>query len=155
VILLFGAIEKAIVLGMTLTEYVRARRGRLTALARAIDMSPIYLSQVVNKGLRINPARCVAIEVATQGAVRRPDLRPDDWHLIWPELVSTRAPSSRRHLRPMRPKPRMIPAAASAARLRRVRRRGSFRALDRAFPTMRRVYAPARTAGSAMRSAAL
>ncbi|WP_316869709.1 transcriptional regulator [Ralstonia wenshanensis] len=109
-------------MAMTLTEYVRARRGRLTALARAIDMSPIYLSQVVNKGLRINPARCVAIEVATQGAVRRPDLRPDDWHLIWPELVSVRAPSTRLHHRPMRPKPPMIPAAASAARLRRIRR---------------------------------
>ncbi|WP_316664524.1 transcriptional regulator [Ralstonia psammae] len=109
-------------MAMTLIEYVRAQRGRLTALARAIDMSPIYLSQVVNKGLRISPARCVAIEVATQGAVRRPDLRPDDWHLIWPELVSARAPSTRLHQRPMLPKPRMIPAAASAARLWRIRR---------------------------------
>jgi len=32
---------------------------------------------------------CVAIERATNGAVRRWDLRPDDWHLIWPELVGT------------------------------------------------------------------
>ncbi|WP_092970709.1 YdaS family helix-turn-helix protein [Ralstonia sp. NFACC01] len=140
---------------MTLTEYVRARRGRLTALARAIDMSPIYLSQVVNKGLRINPARCVAIEVATQGSVRRQDLRPDDWHLIWPELFTARASSTRLHQRPMRPNPRMIPAAASAARLRRVRRRDSFRALDRAFPTMRQVYAPTKTAGSATRTTCL
>ena len=29
----------------------------------------------------------VAIERATDGAVRRWDLRPDDWHRIWPELV--------------------------------------------------------------------
>jgi len=28
-----------------------------------------------------------AIERATDGAVRRQDLRPDDWHLIWPELA--------------------------------------------------------------------
>ncbi|MGN6259117.1 MAG: transcriptional regulator [Ralstonia sp.] len=142
-------------MAMTLTEYVRARRGRMTALARAIDMSPIYLSQIVNKGLRINPTRCVAIEMATQGVVRRPDLRPDDWHLIWPELVPAREPFTRRHQRPMRLKPRMIPAAASVARLRRIRRRGSLCAPDHAFPTMRRVYAPARTAGSAMRTAAL
>jgi len=155
VILLFGTIEKAIVMAMTLTEYVRARRGRLTALARAIDMSPIYLSQVVNKGLRINPARCVAIEVATQGAVRRPDLRPEDWHLIWPELISARASSTRLHQRPMRPKPRMIPAAASVSRLRRIRRRVCFHTLDRAFPTMRQVYAPTKTAGSATHTARL
>ncbi|MEN9316500.1 MAG: hypothetical protein RIS35_2893 [Pseudomonadota bacterium] len=35
------------------------------------------------------PALCVQIERATSGAVRRWDLRPDDWHLIWPELVGT------------------------------------------------------------------
>jgi len=33
--------------------------------------------------------RCVQIERATAGAVRRWDLRPDDWHLIWPELVGS------------------------------------------------------------------
>ncbi|SPA44634.1 hypothetical protein CBM2629_A150436 [Cupriavidus taiwanensis] len=30
--------------------------------------------------------RCVAIERATGGAVSRKDLRPNDWHLIWPEF---------------------------------------------------------------------
>lgn len=29
----------------------------------------------------------VAIEVATQGAVSRRDLRPNDWQDIWPELA--------------------------------------------------------------------
>lgn len=29
---------------------------------------------------------CVAIERVTDGQVTRKDLRPDDWHLIWPEL---------------------------------------------------------------------
>lgn len=33
-----------------------------------------------------SPANCVAIERATGGAVTRQDLRPQDWHLIWPEL---------------------------------------------------------------------
>lgn len=28
------------------------------------------------------------IELITQRAVRRWDLRPDDWHRIWPELVA-------------------------------------------------------------------
>lgn len=35
-----------------------------------------------------SPENCVAIEQATQGAVRRWDLRADDWHRIWPELIS-------------------------------------------------------------------
>lgn len=39
---------------------------------------------------RPGPAHCVAIERATKGAVTRRDLRPDDWHLIWPELAKTR-----------------------------------------------------------------
>lgn len=35
-----------------------------------------------------SPALASAIERATNGAVTRRDLRPDDWHLIWPELAS-------------------------------------------------------------------
>lgn len=34
-----------------------------------------------------SPQYATAIEQATEGAVRRWDLRPDDWHLIWPELL--------------------------------------------------------------------
>lgn len=34
-----------------------------------------------------SPANCVAIERATDGAVTRRDLRPDDWRDIWPELA--------------------------------------------------------------------
>ncbi len=37
-----------------------------------------------------SPANCVAIERATNGVVRRWDLRPDDWQAIWPELVGTK-----------------------------------------------------------------
>jgi len=29
------------------------------------------------------------IEVHSGGAVKRWGLRPDDWHLIWPELIET------------------------------------------------------------------
>ena len=34
-----------------------------------------------------SPQYCVAIEQATDGAVTRRDLRPDDAHLIWPDLA--------------------------------------------------------------------
>lgn len=37
---------------------------------------------------------CAAIEAAVNGGVKRWDLRPDDWHRIWPELIGTEgAPS--------------------------------------------------------------
>jgi DNA-binding transcriptional regulator YdaS (Cro superfamily) len=36
---------------------------------------------------RPGPARCVVIEAASAFLVRRWDLRPADWHLIWPELI--------------------------------------------------------------------
>lgn len=39
-------------------------------------------------GERGLPAKkCSAIELATGGAVTRQELRPDDYHLIWPELA--------------------------------------------------------------------
>ena len=34
-----------------------------------------------------SPEYSVAIERATEGRVRRWDVRPRDWHLIWPELI--------------------------------------------------------------------
>lgn len=38
---------------------------------------------------RPGAAHSVAIEQATGGAVRRWDLRPTDWHRIWPELIGS------------------------------------------------------------------
>lgn len=38
------------------------------------------------------PAKhCVAIERVTFGQVTRKDLRPNDWHEIWPELAAAPA----------------------------------------------------------------
>ena len=46
-------------------------------------------SAVTNWAIKKNPVpiiRCVEIEELTGGMVTRKQLRPDDWHLIWPEL---------------------------------------------------------------------
>lgn len=60
--------------------------GSASELARRLGVTP----QAVcfwRDGLRRIPAeKCAAIEAATDGLVSRKDLRPDDWHLIWPEL---------------------------------------------------------------------
>lgn len=42
---------------------------------------------IYDKKKALAPASCVAVERESCGAVRRWDMRPDDWHLIWPELV--------------------------------------------------------------------
>ena len=69
-----------------LKDYV-AERGVTAALARQIGAQPQLMWQWAS-GVRPVPLeRCVAIERATDGAVTRIDLRPDDWHEIWPELA--------------------------------------------------------------------
>lgn len=57
----------------------------LTSTASLLAVSAQRLSNWTERGVPIE--HCAAIEAATQGAVRRWDLRPTDWHRIWPELV--------------------------------------------------------------------
>jgi DNA-binding transcriptional regulator YdaS (Cro superfamily) len=67
--------------------------GGRNALARLIGVSPSYVSQLIAGDRPIPVERCPEIERATSGAVTRRDLRPDDWHLIWPELVTAEHPA--------------------------------------------------------------
>lgn len=64
-----------------------------TAFADACRTSIGHLRNV-SYGLRPPSAElCVAIEQASAGKVTRRDLRPSDWHLIWPELVTDEHPA--------------------------------------------------------------
>lgn len=78
---------------MKLIEYVKGR-GSQRNLADKIGITPVLISQWANALRPVPPERCVEIERVTEGEVSRKDLRPDDWHKIWPELVAT--PTSRR-----------------------------------------------------------
>jgi DNA-binding transcriptional regulator YdaS (Cro superfamily) len=49
-----------------------------------LGVSHSVLSNWKNRGAPVE--QCAAIEQATNGQVTRQELRPDDWHLIWPEL---------------------------------------------------------------------
>lgn len=64
-------------------------RGGLGVFATQAGMSPIYLSQLAARqdGRVPSAELAVVLERETSGAVRRWDLRPDDWHRIWPELI--------------------------------------------------------------------
>ena len=72
---------------MKLHEFA-LKRGRKSMLATAMKVPSQLVSQWANGSRPIPITRCVAIERATNGAVTRRDLRPDDWHLIWPELAT-------------------------------------------------------------------
>ena len=72
---------------MNLSTYLAGDRGKQAELCRKTGAHAPDLSRWA-KGERPVPIeRCVDIEKATSGAVRRWDLRPDDWHRIWPELI--------------------------------------------------------------------
>ena len=70
---------------MTLAEYIK--HNSRTKLASDIGVSTGMISQWLNNTRPIAIGRCVAIEKATEGQVTRKELRPDDWAIIWPELL--------------------------------------------------------------------
>jgi DNA-binding transcriptional regulator YdaS (Cro superfamily) len=57
-------------------------------LAEKVGTEPAMLYQAITgRGSPFSPARCVEIEAASDKELRRWDLRPKDWHRIWPELI--------------------------------------------------------------------
>ena len=73
---------------MNLKEYFeKSPRGVAKKLAETLEISPSYLSQLAADTAPMPPQLAVKIEQATEGQVTRKDLYPDDWHLIWPELI--------------------------------------------------------------------
>ena len=72
--------------GMKLSAYLREKGFSHAAFGKTIGVSQPIMSGWVNGG-SVPEKRAVQIERATEGAVTRRDLRPDDWHEIWPELA--------------------------------------------------------------------
>ena len=74
---------------MQLATYFSENRGAQADLARLLGITQSLPSAWAaidpNKRRPVPVQYCVAIERATGGKVTRRDLRPDDWHLIWPE----------------------------------------------------------------------
>jgi len=71
---------------MKLAQYLAAERGRCARLARTIGIAPAYLWQMAHGRRPVPPDVAPSIEAASNHAVRRWDLRPEDWHRIWPDL---------------------------------------------------------------------
>lgn len=73
---------------MELREHINMSGfGYASRLSKKLNLPQALISQWANKVRPVPVERCTAIEQATNGAVTRRDLRPDDWHLIWPELA--------------------------------------------------------------------
>jgi DNA-binding transcriptional regulator YdaS (Cro superfamily) len=57
------------------------------ALAELGKTDPAYLYQCLTGRRNMGPVEAVRVEKATKGKLRRWDLCPGNWHLIWPELI--------------------------------------------------------------------
>lgn len=72
---------------MNLKKYLIESGTKKAEFARAINISPALLHQWIENIRPVAIRHCPAIEGETGGKVTRQELRPDDWHKIWPELV--------------------------------------------------------------------
>lgn len=71
---------------MNLKSYISSGYGKAKELASEIGIHPSFLSQMAGGDRAVSPEYAVAIEQATNGAVTRKDLRPNDFWKIWPDL---------------------------------------------------------------------
>lgn len=76
---------------MELKTYLLQERGRLSALAKLLSAHSPDVSRWADGSRPVPIEKCVLIEQNTNGDVTRKDLRPNDWHLIWPELADKEA----------------------------------------------------------------
>lgn len=72
---------------VNLAAYLSEERGRTGKVAARAGVSAAFVSQIANGGRGVPAERAADIERACDGLVRRWDLRPGDWHRIWPELI--------------------------------------------------------------------
>lgn len=77
---------------MDLKNYLIESDTKKAEFARAINVSAALLHQWIESIRPVAIQHCPAIEKQTGGKVTRKELRPDDWHKIWPELVNAPAP---------------------------------------------------------------
>lgn len=64
----------------------------LTGISALLGVSKSAVSQWKSVGRKVPILHCLAIERATKGMVSRQELRPNDWHLLWPELIKSTQP---------------------------------------------------------------
>jgi len=96
---------------MNLADYLAEKRGQHARVAREVGVASAYLSQMASRIRPVPPALVPALVLACEGRVECWDLRPQDWHLIWPGAVGRPGAPEQRLQVP----PRSTVAAADAA----------------------------------------
>lgn len=66
--------------------------GSQQAMATALGVTKAAVWQWKDGGRQVPVQHCVSIERET--GITRQELRPDDWHLIWPELAASPEPKA-------------------------------------------------------------
>jgi DNA-binding transcriptional regulator YdaS (Cro superfamily) len=74
---------------MELAEALDSRRGRTAEVAKSLKIAPAYLSQMASGRRPVPPELAPALERELNGEVRLWNLRPKDWHRIWPDLIGS------------------------------------------------------------------
>lgn len=73
---------------MDIQTYLKTNPQQMRVLAQEMGIGVANIYQWM-RGIRPVPVeRCAVVERLTGGEVTRKDLRPDDWHEIWPELAA-------------------------------------------------------------------
>lgn len=97
--------------------------GGVTKLAKALGVGQSVISNWRKRASLIDAPLCSEIERITNGAVTRQALRPDDWKIIWPELVRK---SQRRTANPTLIPGRPIDGATVRETIGKTRRVGDY-----------------------------
>lgn len=84
---LASSIGNAYDVGMNPVQTAVEILGSQAALAARLNVKQPTISEWSRGDRPVPLERCVEIETATNGSVRRWHLRPNDWHRIWPELI--------------------------------------------------------------------
>lgn len=71
---------------MQLSEWLSQAHGRGAALAAHLKVPASFVSKMAGGEKSVPVPHMAAIERFTAGAVTRKEMRPGDWHRIWPEL---------------------------------------------------------------------
>lgn len=77
---------------MDLNKYLSQPSESLTAMAKELGTSPAYLYQMATGRRSVSIKYVKQIKEYTNGRVTEKDMRPKDWHLIWPDLKASKQP---------------------------------------------------------------
>lgn len=73
---------------MKLSDYLSLNKLSQQQFADMIGVSQGLVHQWIKGLTPVSPRKAVLIEQKTGGEVSRKDTHPDDWHLLWPDLIA-------------------------------------------------------------------